>query len=271
MSQLDGKIAVVTGGTQGLGAAIAALFAERGARGIVICGRDAKKGEAKARELTGASRCKVIYQQADLGRVEDCQRVIAACDTAFGRVDILVNCAAITDRGTILDTSPALFDQMFAVNVRAPFFLMQEAITLMKREKTEGAIVNIGSMSAMGGQPFISAYCASKAALATLTRNTAYALLRNRIRVNQLNLGWMATEAEDRIQRDYHGAPEDWLEKAAAGQPNGRLIDPEEAARAVAFLSCSESGLMTGSIVNYDQSVWGAFDGAPQPKAPLWD
>jgi NAD(P)-dependent dehydrogenase (short-subunit alcohol dehydrogenase family) len=129
-----------------------------------------------------------------------------ACDSAFGRVDALVNAAAITDRGTILDTSPELFDRMFAVNVRAPFFLMQEAIKIMRREKIEGTIVNIGSMSAKAGQPFIAAYCASKGAMETLTKNTAYALLRNRIRVNGLNIGWMASEGEDRIQREHHGA-----------------------------------------------------------------
>ncbi len=268
-NQFEGKIAVVTGGTQGLGAAIATLLAQRGAKGIVICGRNSAKGEAKAAEIASASGAKVIYCQADLGKVEDCHKVIAACDKAFGRVDVLVNAAAITDRGTILDTSPELFDQMFAVNVRAPFFLMQDALKLMKREKIEGSIVNIGSMSAMGGQPFIAAYCSSKGALETLTRNTAYGLLRNKIRVNQLNIGWMSSEGEDRIQREYHGAAADWLEKAAAGQPNGRLVDPQEVARAVAFLASDESGLMTGSIVNFDQSVWGAYDGSPHPDAPL--
>jgi NAD(P)-dependent dehydrogenase (short-subunit alcohol dehydrogenase family) len=158
---------------------------------------------------------------------------------------------------------------MFATNVRAPFFLMQETIRVMLRERIEGTIVNIGSMSAMAGQPFISAYCASKAALATLTQNTAYALLRNRIRVNGLNLGWMASDGEDRIQREFHGAADDWLKQAAAAQPFGRLIDPAEAARAVAFLASSESGLMTGSIVNFDQSIWGAYEDAPHPAEPM--
>ena len=267
--QFENKIAIVTGGTQGLGAAIATLLASRGAKGIVICGRSRAKGEAMAASIEAANGTKVIYQQADLGKVEDCRAVVAACDKAFGAVDVLVNAAAITDRGTILDTSPELFDQMFAVNVRAPFFLMQEAIKLMKRNGTEGSIVNIGSMSAMGGQPFIAAYCASKGALETLTRNTAYGLLRNKIRVNQLNIGWMASEGEDRIQREFHGAAADWLEKAAASQPNGRLVDPNEVARATAFLVSNESGLMTGSIVNFDQSVWGAYDGSPHPDAPL--
>ncbi|MFZ1773914.1 MAG: SDR family oxidoreductase, partial [Rhizobiaceae bacterium] len=253
----------------GLGAAIAALFAERGAAGILICGRNAEKGQAKAEAISAASGAKVIYQKADLGKVEDCRAVVAACDAAFGKVDVLVNAAAITDRGTILDTSPELFDRMFAVNVRGPFLLMQETIKLMRREKTEGAIVNIGSMSAMGGQPFLAAYCASKGALETLTRNTAYAVLRNRIRVNQLNIGWMASEGEDRIQREFHHADADWLEKAAAAQPFGRLVDPEEVARACAYLASDESGLMTGSAICFDQSVWGAYEASPQPAEPL--
>jgi NAD(P)-dependent dehydrogenase (short-subunit alcohol dehydrogenase family) len=158
---------------------------------------------------------------------------------------------------------------IFNVNVRGPFFLMQETIKIMRREKIEGNIVNICSMSSKAGQPFIAAYCSSKGALATLTENTAYAVMRNRIRVNGLNIGWMATEGEDRIQVQHHGASPDWLKEAAAAQPFGRLIDPHEVARAVAFLSTEESGLMTGSMVNYDQSIWGAYDSSPQPEFAL--
>ena len=269
MAQLSGKIAVVTGGTQGLGAAIARLLAARGAAGLVICGRSQAKGEAMAAAIAEKSAVRTVYVPADLAVVEDCRQVIAAAEREFGRVDILVNAAGATDRGSLLDTSPGLFDKLFAINVRGPFFLMQEAVALMRREGIAGSIVNIGSMSAEAGQPFIAAYCASKGALATLTRNTAYALLRNRIRVNQLNIGWMASEGEDRIQRDHHGAAPDWLAQAAAAQPFGRLIDPDEVARAVAFLASDESGLMTGSVVNFDQSVWAAYDSAPHPTAPL--
>ncbi|MEQ1899353.1 MAG: SDR family oxidoreductase [Devosia sp.] len=269
MGRLDGKIAIVTGGTQGLGAAISKLFAERGAAGIVTCGRSAAKGEAHAAAVTAATGTPVQFVAADLARVEDCQTVVATADKRFGRVDVLVNVAATTDRGTIVDTDPELFDRMFAINTRAPFFLMQDAIKLMRREGIEGSIVNISSMSAMGGQPFLAAYSASKGALDTLTRNTAYALLRNRIRVNGLNVGWMSSAGEDRIQREYHGAPADWLKKAAATQPFGRLVDPVEIARAAAYLASEESGLMTGATINFDQSVWGAYDGSPQPVAPL--
>ena len=266
---LQGKVAVVTGGTQGLGAAIAQLLAQRGAAGVVICGRQVDKGRAQAQQITQASGVRVVFVQADLEKVDDCRTVIATADAEFGRVDVLVNAAAITDRGTLLDTDPVLFDRMMAINVRAPFFLMQEAVKLMRRDQIAGSIVNIGSMSALAGQPFIAAYCTSKGALATLTRNSAYALLRNRIRVNGLNIGWMASEGEDRIQREFHHAAPDWLEQAAAKQPFGRLVDPQEVARAVAFLCSDESGLMTGSVIEYDQSVWGGYHGSPHPDAPL--
>jgi NAD(P)-dependent dehydrogenase (short-subunit alcohol dehydrogenase family) len=269
MTQFTGKIAIVTGGTQGLGAAIARLFAERGAEGLVICGRSWERGEAQAAKISAETGAKVLFVVADLAKVEDCQAVVARTDAAFGRVDALVNAAAATDRGTILDTSPELFDYMFALNVRAPFFLIQDTLKIMRREKAEGTIVNIGSMSALSGQPFIAAYCASKGALATLTRNTAYAVLRNRIRVNALNIGWMSSDGEDQVQMKYHGANPNWLAEAAAKQPFGRLVDPHEVARAVAFLSSSESGLMTGSVVNFDQSIWGAYNDSPAPAAPL--
>lgn len=269
MGRLDQKIAVVTGGTQGLGAEVARLFAERGAAGLVICGRSRDKGEAKARDITERYGTPVHFVAADLGEVADCRRVIAAADEHFGRIDALVNVAAITDRGTILDTDEALFDRMFAVNTRAPFFLIQEAVKRMLRDGIEGTIVNISSMSAMAGQPFIAAYCASKGALDTLTRNVAFGLLKNRIRCNALNIGWMASDGEDRIQREYHGAPDTWLADAAARQPFGRLVDPKEVARACAYLSSDESGLMTGATINFDQSVWGAYEDSPHPREKM--
>ena len=270
MKRFEGKIAVVTGGTQGLGAAVAMNLAKEGAAGIVICGRGTEKGEAVSRKIHEATGCQVRFVQADLGKVADCRAVVEAADDEFGRVDILVNAAGLTDRGDILTTDEELFDRMFAINTRAPFFLMHESIRRMIRDGVEGSIINIGSTSALAGQPFISPYCASKGALATLTRNTAFAAMRNRIRVNQLNIGWMASDGEDRIQREYHGAEENWLEKAAAAQPFGRLLAPEEVAKAVAFLASDESGMMTGSVINFDQSIWGAYQfSPPTPESKL--
>lgn len=263
-ARLDGRVAIVTGGTQGLGEAVADLFAERGAAGLVICGRNDANGRAVAKKLN-ARGCKTEFVQADLGVRADCGKVVAAADRTFGRVDVLVNVAGLTDRGTIWDTSPELFDRMFAVNVRAPFFLMQDALKIMRREKIRGSIVNILSMSAHGGQSFITAYCGSKGALATLTKNVAFSVMRHGIRVNGLCIGWMDTPGEDRIMRHYHGAEDGWKENAESKLPTGRLLKVDEVAKAVAFLASEESGMMTGSIVDFDQSVLGCYESAPQP------
>jgi NAD(P)-dependent dehydrogenase (short-subunit alcohol dehydrogenase family) len=263
-ARLDGKIAVVTGGTQGLGEAIARLFAQRGAKGVVICGRNADKGRAVAADLT-RSGAKVEYVQADFADLKQTRNVVAVADRVFGRVDILVNAGGITDRGTMLDSTPELFERLMAINLRAPFFLLQDAARIMVREKIEGSIVNIQSISAHGGQPFITPYCVSKGGLATLTKNAAFSLMPHRIRVNGLNLGWMNTPGEDNVMRSVHGAKDGWLEEAMAKQPFGRLIEPEEAARAVAYLASDESGMMTGVNIDYDQSVIGAWENTPHP------
>ena len=269
MTDLTGRIAIITGGTQGLGRAVAEHFAACGADGIVVVGRNRERGETVAASLSGKG-CPARFVACDLADIDAVKEIVPETVKAFGRVDALVNAAAITDRGTIFDTSPELFEAMFNVNVRAPFFLMQDALTVMRDRKIEGTVVNIQSMSAHGGQPFITAYCSSKGALATLTRNVAFSVMRHRIRVNGLNIGWMNTPGEDRIQRDYHGASETWLEDAVKAQPFGRLLEPAEVARTVGYLSSSDSGLMTGSIIDFDQSVLGCYDEPPHP-APLDD
>ncbi|MFN0191146.1 MAG: SDR family oxidoreductase [Aestuariivirga sp.] len=266
---MDAKVAVVTGSTQGLGESIAHLFADRGVKGLVVTGRNAERG-AGVKAALEKKGVKTVFVQADLAKVDDTRKVIAACGKEFGRIDALVNSAAITDRGTIWDTSPELFDRMFAINVRAPFFLMQDALHLMKKTKTSGTIVNIISMSGHGGQSFITAYCASKGALATLTRNVANSVMAYRIRVNGLMIGWMDTPGEHNTMKTYHDAEADWLKKAEAGRPFGRLLKPEEIARACAYLSSEESGLMTGSIIDFDQQVRGAADSTVNPPAAEW-
>jgi NAD(P)-dependent dehydrogenase (short-subunit alcohol dehydrogenase family) len=264
-----GQYFIVTGSTQGLGAAVARTLAERGAAGLVICGRSRAKGEAQVQALA-ALDCQAVFVEADLEQVADCRRIVAAADERFGTLHGLVNCAGMSDRGTIIDTSPELFDRLFAVNVRAPFFLIQDSLKLMIRDGVEGSIVNIQSVSGHGGQSFLSAYATSKGALAILTKNAAFSALRNRIRINALNIGWMDTPHEDDIQRQYHGAQDGWLAAAESQQPFGRLLKPEEVARSVAFLLSSESGMMTGSVIDLEQGVFGCGDGStPRPDAPL--
>ena len=275
MAQLTGlnnKVAVITGGSQGLGAATAHLFAERGAKGLILCGRQTDKGLLVAEKIQQQyPSCKVHFISADLADVDSPKRIIAAAQECFGQLDILINVAGLSERGTLLATTPELYDRIMNVNVRAPFFLMQEAAKLMRSYGTDGAIVSIGSIAAYAGMPMLTAYCTSKGGLNTLTRNAAHALMRDRIRVNCLNIGWMASDEEDVIQRKYHGAEDGWQEKVGAGMPFGRLVDPNEVARALAFLASDESGLMTGSVVNFDQSVWAASDAMVVPEHRLPD
>jgi len=262
--ELSGRVVVVSGGTHGLGEATVRLVVDRGAAGVAIVGRDADKARALAAEFTSAStRC--IAVQADVSDASTPAAVIAEVDREFGVVHGVVNVAAATTRGDIWSTDVELWDTMQAVNVRAPFLMLQAAARIMRRESVPGSIVNIGSVSGHGGQPFILAYCVSKGALATLTKNAAYSLMRYGIRINQVNPGWMDTEAEDAVQRRFHGAQDGWLAAAESTQPTGRLIKPAEVAEVIAFLLSDQSGMMTGTVIDYDQSVQGAGD-APKPS-----
>jgi NAD(P)-dependent dehydrogenase (short-subunit alcohol dehydrogenase family) len=259
MSRFAGKVALVTGSTQGLGEAIARRFASEGIDGIVVTGRDAGRGASVVADLEELG-ARAVFVRARLEQHEDVEQLIAATDDLFGRLDILVNVAALTSRGTIIDTDRELWDEMMNVNLRAPFFLTQGAIRIMRRESIEGSIVNIGSVAGYGAQPFLAPYAISKGALIPFTRNVAYAVSKDRIRINTLMIGWMDTPGEDSIQRRFHGAQDGWLDRAEAGMPFGRLLKVDEVATAVAFLASGDSGMMTGAIIDFDQSVIGAGD-----------
>ena len=257
MANLNGKILIITGGTQGVGEGVARQAAECGAAGIVTCGRNRINGEKVAAALKEKG-CQAEYVEADLGHVDDCRRVVKTCDEIFGRVDGLVNAAGLTTRGTLDDTSVELWDELFAVNTRAPFILTQEAVRIMKREKIAGSIVNILSVAAYCGLDYICAYSATKGALSTFTKNTAESLRFDRIRVNGINLGWTDTPNEHKVQLKM-GRPENWKEIAEARVPFGRLIKTYDMGHLCAYLLSDESGLMTGALIDYDQRVMGAY------------
>jgi NAD(P)-dependent dehydrogenase (short-subunit alcohol dehydrogenase family) len=257
MPQLDGKVIIVTGGTQGIGEAVALHAARAGAAGLVICGRQVEKGLAVAerlREIGSAAE----YVPADLARVDDCRKVVACCERRFQRVDGLVNAAADTSRGTLEATPVDLWDYLFAVNVRAPFLLMQDAVRLMKREKICGSIVNILSVASYCGLENLVAYSSTKGALQTMTKNVANGLRRDRIRVNGINLGWTDTPAEHVVQLKT-GSPANWLEIAERNSPFGRLLKPDDVARLCLYLLSDDSGILTGSSIDYTQRVMGFY------------
>ena len=254
---LTGKICIVTGGTQGLGRAIAVHLAKNGAAGLIICGRNVHNGEASAKTIRELG-CACDYVRADLTSEADCRHVVRRCDEKFGALHGLVNAAGITDRGSLEDTTVAAWDLMFNTNVRAPFILTQEAVNIMRREQIVGSIVNIISDTSHGGPPYIMAYSASKGALATLTKNNAQALRADKIRVNGINMGWTLTPHEDQIQKALAG--ENWLAEAEAQQPFGRLLRPYDIAHLTGYLLSDQAEMMTGAVIDFNQNVIGAWD-----------
>jgi len=258
-----GGVALITGGSQGLGRSVAEALQARGATGIVIVGRDGAKGAVAANDLSTPA-CKTVFVAADVGQPDGCEAAVVAVAENFGAPNAVINCAAATARGTVWDTSPELWHEMLMVNVRGAALIAQGSAVLMRDAGVRGSIIMIGSVAGHGGAPELLAYSTSKSALVAMTRSLAYQLMRDRIRVNMVNPGWMNTPAEDVVQRRFHDATDGWLERASADRPFGRLIETSEIARTIAHLATDESGMLTGACIDYDQSVLGAGE-APVP------
>jgi NAD(P)-dependent dehydrogenase (short-subunit alcohol dehydrogenase family) len=251
-------VAVVTGGSQGLGFAIAERLIADGCRAILISGRDQAKGARAAADLSSRG-AEVRFVAAEMGDPLAAGGLIAAAAGAFGRVTALVNAAAVTDRASILDCTPAEWDRQMGANAKGPFFAIQALAQAAIAGGHPASVVNILSVAALCGQSFLAPYAASKAALLNVTKNAANALARHRIRVNGINVGWMDTPGEDLIQKKWHAAPDDWLARAEAAKPFGSLVKPPSVAGLVSYLLSDDAGVMTGSIIDFDQHVTGAY------------
>lgn len=258
MRDLTGLVVVVTGGTQGLGEDIARRAAQHHAAGLVICGRSQKNGARVAAEISETG-VPTLFVRADLASLDDCRAIIRVADERFGRIDGLVNCAASTERGSVYDATLELWDRIMAINLRAPFFLLQEAAGIMQREGRGGSVVNIGSINARGGQTNLTVYSTSKGGLATLTKNAAASLSADRIRVNCINVGWMSTPNEDTVQRA-EGRGDDWLATADAQMPFGRILRPADVSGLVMWLLSGEGEMMSGAVIDFDhQKIIGTY------------
>lgn len=251
-------VAVITGGAQGVGFAIARQLAAEGCRKITLAGRDTGKG-AKACAKLEKLGCEAQFVPTDMASATAPLELMAAAIKAHGPVNALVNAAALGARGTLLDTTPTLWDQIFDTNARGPFFLMQGFVKHRLAQGGGGSIVNILSVCAHCGQSFLAAYSGSKGALATLTRNVANAYRHDRIRCNAILPGWMDTPGEDAIQKKYHGATDDWLARAEASQPMGQLAKPHQLAGLASYLLAPDAGVMTGALIDYDQNIPGSY------------
>jgi len=272
-ASFDGKVAVITGGSQGLGYATAELMKARGAQGLLLIGRDIAKGEAAAAQLDGQG-CRAHFLSADLGTIEGPESAVVATEQLFGCIDVFVNCAAATWRGTVWNTTAEMWQQMLTMNVQMPGVLVSAFARIMKREQTNGSMVLISSIAHHGANAVLWPYATSKHALEALVKNAAFSLRAEGIRVNMLNPGWMDTPAEHDVQKKFHGAPDDWLHKAEASQPFGRILKPQEVARGICFLASAESGMMTGASIDFDQTIPGTGDlprGETVPEHFAWE
>lgn len=252
---LNGKIILITGASQGVGAAIARRAADSGVEALVLSGRDAAKGEGVAGDLP----CKARMIAADLAAPDGAERLFEAAVDSFGRIDALVNAAGLTTRGSVEDADRSLWKTLFAVNAESAFFLMQALVRHLKNRNAPGEIVNILSMNVHGGSRDLAVYAATKAALALLTRNAAQHHRFDRIRINGINMGWADTPAERDMQANTLKLGADWLARAARQQPFGRLLTADDVARLTIFLLSPGSEPMTGALIDQEQWVAGGM------------
>jgi NAD(P)-dependent dehydrogenase (short-subunit alcohol dehydrogenase family) len=252
---LSGQVAIVTGSTQGIGAGIAKKFAECGAR-VTIHGLKAQQeGAEGVLASVRASGSEGLLILGDLKEENHCREAVLRTLERFGRLDILVNNAGIYTRGSIETASVALWDEIFAINLRAPFILCQEAVRHMK-DRRSGCIINIGSVNAYIGLRNLLPYSASKGGLMTFSKNLANYLSQYRIRVNMINPGWVLTEGEHHMEAVLEGRGEKWLEEALKTRPFGRMLVPEDIANAALFFATNE--LISGAVLDYEQLPFGA-------------
>ena len=252
--RLENRIAVITGSGAGMGEGIARLFADEGGS-VVVSDRDEANGAAVVASILSEGG-RAIFQRADVSVENDCRLLIARAVGTYGRIDVLVNNAAISPRGNVENTSLEMWDQIFATNVRGAFICVREAVTYMKQQRS-GCIINIGSINAYIGEPKLLAYSASKGALMTLTKNTASYLNRYGIRVNQINPGWTLTPNEHRVKIE-EGKGEQWVEEAIRTRPFGRLLFPRDVALAALYFASDESQCVTGAVLDLEQYPVGA-------------
>jgi NAD(P)-dependent dehydrogenase (short-subunit alcohol dehydrogenase family) len=253
VSSLKNKVTLVTGSSSGIGFGIAEHFASLGSS-IVIHGLREEESRAAADRLHGAD---VVVTFGDLRDPETCRQIVRFAIQSKGGVDVLVNNAGDTSRGSLESASLEFWDNMMAVNLRAPFLCLQEAVKSMKT-RGGGSIINIGSINAYVGAPKLGPYSVSKGGLMTLTKNAALALGPHKIRVNQLNVGWTLTEGEDAVQRNV-GHAGGWVDEAIATRTFGRLLLPRDIAKAAAYFACDDSELVTGSVLDIEQFPIGGF------------
>lgn len=240
MTQLDGKVALVTGASSGLGAATARLFAQRGATVFGIA-RDADRMAEVFADVPGG-----MYSSVDIAHVDECRRAVALCVEEFGRLDILVNAAGFHQMRHTATMSDDDWERDLAVNLYGPFFLCRAALPHLL--EAGGNIVNVTSVAGIEGEVYSAGYCAAKHGLVGLTRALAIEFTADRLRVNAICPGGMLTP-----QVTDFAAPEDanWDLIMRIAAPRG-FMDPTDVAKSIAFLASDDAAAIHGAVYAVD-------------------
>lgn len=256
--RLQNKVIIITGSTTGIGKAIALRCVAEGAR-VVIHGLEEGWGKSVVNEL---GKDKALLHIEDISQEGAPDRLVDLAVQSFGKLDAVVNNAAIVASSNIHTTDKAFLQRILEVNTIAPFELIKVALPHLTKQ--HGCILNIGSVNAWSGEPNLFAYSLSKGALMTMTRNLGDTLHReNGVRVNQINPGWVLTETEMQRKKE-HGLPENWYEGLpSVYAPAGRILWPSEIAAAAVYWLADESGPISGQVVDLEQHP---FIGRNPPK-----
>ncbi|MBL9216727.1 MAG: SDR family oxidoreductase [Opitutaceae bacterium] len=248
--RLKDKVILVTGSSTGIGEGMVRIFAREGAR-VVVHGLDEAAAREVARSIT-AQGGRAGHVSGDLEDPAAPERMIQAVIAQAGRLDGLVNNAAVMTRGTLEAADCATFDRTIAINLRAPLLLIRAALPHFRRQGG-GRVLNIGSVNAYSGERNQCVYSVSKGGLMTLTRNLADAHGREGVRVNQFNVGWTLTPNEYALKQR-EGLPPDWPQRVPREfAPSGRILTPEDIAWAAVYFLSDEGALVNGAVLDLEQ------------------
>ena len=247
MDEMRGKVALITGASSGIGHAAAIKFASEGARVALVARRPDKLAEVAQEIASHGGESRVIA--ADVTREEEIERVVSETVAAFGGIDVLVNAAGIIGNGTIENTRLADWDDMFNVNVRSPFYLIQRAMPHLIERK--GNVVNVSSVTGIRAFPNVLAYCSSKAALDQLTHCVALEVASKGVRINAVNPGVVVTQLHRTGGMDAEAYAQ-FLEHSQTTHPLGRVGQASEVAELIYFLASPKAGWITGASYSID-------------------
>ncbi len=253
-SRLANKHALLTGAGGGIGLAVTRAYLQQGASCTVV--DLAPEASSVFAEATVGFEDRVLYLSADITQLPQIDAAIDAAEARFGKLHVLYNNAAVFDMAPFLDSGEAMFDQLFAVNVKGFFFVLQKVLARMVAQQTRGAVINMSSQAGRRGEALVSHYCATKAAVISYTQSAALAMAPHHIRVNAISPGVIDTPMwahVDSLFAKYQNLPLGEKKKQVGlAVPLGYMGAPQDIAGAAVFLASDEASYITAQTLNVD-------------------